>query len=104
MTTPQKSPVVTYADRHHAFIFVPVPDHRGRYLRTDKSVALVPCRQCKSPVGLPCTSPGGDGWSGTTHRIRRMDAKNADNRSAVHDITSDDDQPEELAWPELPPA
>jgi len=66
--------LVAFMDRDPAFIFVGVPDERGRYLRTDTSVALVECPQCKAMVGEPCI--GGHGYGGSTHVARRR-AKSA---------------------------
>lgn len=63
--------LVAWADRDPNFIFVAVPDQRGRYLRTDRSVAFVACPNCKSIVGEPCRSTHGDGYGGTTHFARR---------------------------------
>lgn len=74
MTTPRVS-LVAWADRQSNFIFVAVPDERGRYVRTDKSVAFVPCPHCKAMVGEPCKGRVGDGYGGTTHYVRRNAAK-----------------------------
>jgi hypothetical protein len=74
MITPRIA-LVAHEDRAGQFIFVAIPDQRGRYLRTDKSVALVPCPQCEAATGEPCYSPGGDGWSATTHHRRRSMAR-----------------------------
>lgn len=74
MISPRVS-LVAWEDRQAGFIFVAVPDERGRYLRTDRSVAFVACRQCLSMVGEPCRSGSGDGYAGTTHVVRRVDAR-----------------------------
>jgi hypothetical protein len=71
MTTPRVS-LVAWEDRLGNFIFVAVPNQRGRYVRTDKSVALVECPQCKAMIGEPCKGRNGDGYGGTTHHVRRM--------------------------------
>lgn len=52
-----------------AQIFVPDPDTRGRYILTDRCVALVPCQQCKSIPGEPCK--GKQGYGAGTHYVRR---------------------------------
>lgn len=70
MTVPRVS-LVAWEDRQAGFIFVAIPDQRGRYLRTDKSVALVDCPHCKAIVGEPCRHKNGDGYGGTTHYVRR---------------------------------
>jgi len=70
-----KISLVAFEDRDQPFIFVGIPNQRGRYLRTDKSVALVPCAQCDALVGEPCRSRYGDGYSGTTHVARRSAAQ-----------------------------
>lgn len=51
--TPKIS-LIAYADRDPAFIFVAVPNERGRYLRTSHAVIEVPCPQCGALVGEPC--------------------------------------------------
>ena len=61
--------LVAYEDRQAGFVFVAVPDERGRYLRTDKSVVQVDCPLCKSIKGEPCS--GSQGYSGGTHAVRR---------------------------------
>lgn len=104
MSVTPKLSLVAFGERTGDFIFVAIPDQRGRYLRTDKSVAVVACRQCKASIGMPCTTRGGDGWSSTTHSVRRSDAKHLPNRRAADDVTTDaENQTEELVWPELPP-
>jgi len=63
--------LVAWQDRDPHFIFVGVPDERGRYLRTDPSVALVSCPNCHAAVGEPCKGNGGK-YGGTTHVSRRQ--------------------------------
>ncbi len=65
--------LVAWEDRLNDFIFVAVPDERGRYLRTDKSVAVVACPVCQAMVGEPCI--GRQGYNGTTHHLRRGAAR-----------------------------
>lgn len=65
--------LVTFEDRDPDFIFVGVPDARGRHLRTDKSVVFAECEQCKAAIGEPCRS--GYGYGGTTHVVRRTAAQ-----------------------------
>jgi hypothetical protein len=65
--------LVAYEDRIGKFIFVLVPNQRGRYLRTDRSVITVACPHCKSIIGEPCTST--QGYGGQTHHVRRLQAK-----------------------------
>ncbi|HET8695556.1 MAG TPA: hypothetical protein VFM33_12860 [Aquabacterium sp.] len=65
--------LTAFLDRPGNFIFVSVPDERGRYVRTDRSVALVACRHCGSIAGEPCKSR--HGYIGGTHCVRRTDAK-----------------------------
>lgn len=64
--------LVSYEDRVGGFIFVAVPDERGRYIRTDRSVALVACPQCRSIRGEPCKRS--QGYSVDTHTLRRTAA------------------------------
>jgi hypothetical protein len=56
------------------FIFVAIPDQRNRYLRTDRSVALVGCPLCKVPAGVPCLGAWNK-YHGGTHHLRRSAAK-----------------------------
>ena len=72
--TPRIS-LVAFEDRNPQFIFVAVPNERGRYLRTDRSVAQVACPQCRAIAGEPCKTGGGDGYGSTTHHVRRVAAK-----------------------------
>lgn len=54
------------------FIFVSVPTERGRYVRTDRCVAYVPCSYCGSVVGEPCKSRGTrDRYGGGVHCDRK---------------------------------
>lgn len=72
--------LVAWEDRDPHFIFVGVPDERGRYLRTDTSVALVACPRCHSVAGEPCK--GSQGYGGVTHTDRRTtNYKNRGNRA-----------------------
>lgn len=64
--------LVAYEDRQGNFVFVGVPDERGRYLRTDKSVVLVSCSVCKSAAGEPCKFS--QGYTAGTHAARRSEA------------------------------
>lgn len=67
--------LVAFEDRVGGFIFVAIPDERGRYVRTDRSVALVACPLCKSIRGEPCkTGHKHEGYGGTTHAARRTAA------------------------------
>ncbi len=72
--TPRIS-LVAWEDRSQSFIFVAIPDQRGRYVRTDKSVAFVSCSHCHAGIGEPCKGRGGDGYGGTTHAVRRSAAQ-----------------------------
>lgn len=74
MITPRIS-LVAYEGRTPDFIFVAIPDQRGRYVRTDRSVAFVGCPDCGAVVGEPCRNRSGDGYGGTTHVYRRVAAR-----------------------------
>lgn len=68
--------LVAYEDRKPEFIFVAVPNQVGRYVRTDKCVALVACPMCGATVGEPCLSKGEPGsesakYGAGTHYARR---------------------------------
>lgn len=94
MITP-KIHLVAFEDRQTRFIFVAIPNERGRYLRTDKSVAMVPCPMCKSVIGEPCkTGSKHENYGGTTHAVRRS-AVQAQYRHLVADDV--------IARSELPP-
>ena len=65
--------LVSWASRDPNFIFVKVPNEKGRYLRTDKSVLLVPCKFCGALKMEPCRRSKETPYSyvGTTHFSRR---------------------------------
>lgn len=69
-----KITLVAFEARQPRFIFVSVPNERGRYVRTDASVALVACGHCKSIPGEPCKSGPGR-YGGGTHAVRREAAE-----------------------------
>lgn len=84
MTTPRVS-LVAFESRQSSFIFVAVPNERGRYLRTDRSVTLVGCANCGALLGEPCI--GSQGYGGVTHVSRRLSARRAPGRGeAVDDV------------------
>lgn len=88
MITPRIS-MVAYDCRTPGFILVAVPNERGRYVRTDRSVALVTCPDCGAQVGEPCLSRGlpGDAaalYCGGTHYARRIVAKRIHRQA--HDV------------------
>ncbi|MBS0454016.1 MAG: hypothetical protein JSS14_22160 [Proteobacteria bacterium] len=71
MSIPKIS-LVAFKERQGGFIFVAIPNERGRYVRTDASVAHVACPQCRATVGEPCKGRHGTYNSGT-HYGRRND-------------------------------
>ena len=77
MSVTPKIHLTAFDDRAGQFIFVAVPDERGRYLRTDRSVALVNCPLCGAMTGEPCFSGSlqRKRYGGTTHHRRRLLAK-----------------------------
>jgi len=70
--------LIAHLDRAGAFVFVAIPDERGRYLRTDRSVVLVACPLCHAIKGEPCKSRAG--YTGGTHGRRRLSAKSLPGR------------------------
>ena len=72
MSATPRIQLVAFEDRDPVFVFVAVPDERGRYLRTDRSVVLVACDHCKAVKGEPCK--GRNGYGGGTHVARRVTA------------------------------
>jgi hypothetical protein len=75
--TPRVS-LVAFRDRDPAFIFVAVPNERGRYVRTDKSVIKVSCSLCNAMVGEPCRAAYFSKdihYAGATHYVRRKKAR-----------------------------
>lgn len=73
MSVTPRIALVAYEARQSDFIFVSVPDERGRYVRTDKSVAFMCCGVCNAIVGEPCK--GRNGYHGGTHVGRRAAAR-----------------------------
>lgn len=63
--------LVAYEEQN--FIFVMVPNERGRYIRTDKCVAYSFCPMCGATVGEPCFRIRGQykQYFGGTHAVRR---------------------------------
>lgn len=81
--TPRIS-LVAYADRNPKFIFVEVPNERGRYLRTDTSVIMVECELCKAAVGEPCHNGQKDRkYHVSTHYARRQAAGRRTSHSRI---------------------
>lgn len=74
--------LVAWEDRTSGFIFVAVPNERGRYVRTDGCVSRVPCPDCNSIRGEPCRRPDGQ-YVGSTHYRRRHQAKGAPEKEDV---------------------
>lgn len=68
--------LVAWEDRKADQVFVAIPDERGRYLRTDRSVAFVDCPSCGSAAGEPCKNRLGR-YNGGTHYQRRHRASKA---------------------------
>ena len=70
--------MIAYESRDPDRIFVAVPDERGRYVLTDRSVAYVACPLCKSLQYEPCkghsTSGKGNRYAAGTHHQRRSAA------------------------------
>lgn len=65
--------LVAFEERQGSMVFVAIPNERGRYIRTDKSVVQVSCSLCRATVGEPCKthSSTGDGYGCGTHAVRR---------------------------------
>lgn len=79
MITP-KIHLVAFQDRQNAMIFVAIPNERNRWLRTDKSVAVVACPHCDAIPGEPCKrnvafSDTPTVYAGSTHHLRRSAAR-----------------------------
>lgn len=105
MTVTPKIHLTAWKDRKAQFIFVAVPTERGRYLRTEKPVAFVPCSHCGALIGEPCKSGPGDGYSATIHSVRRYAARKF-HGVAADDVLHQEDQSqgEGEPWPQLPNA
>lgn len=89
--------LIAYESRNPAKIFVAIPDQRGRYILTDRSVAMVPCEHCKSMVGEPCKSRLG--YSGGTHYTRRNAIKRISPKPHAPDVTTGMDEREAETTP-----
>lgn len=50
--------LVAWESRDPNRVFVAIPNERGRYLYTHRSVVLVACPYCKATVGEPCKNRG----------------------------------------------
>jgi hypothetical protein len=91
--------LVAYEDRQAGFVFVAVPDERGRYMRTDKSVPTTPCSLCGAIAGEPCFRliDGAKSYSASTHAVRRLDAKTRryHRYREAHDVLHDESKAED---------
>lgn len=65
--------LVAWESRPGDFVFVKIPNERGRYLRTHVSVIKVACTVCNATVGEPCYNPHGAvvRYGSGTHADRR---------------------------------
>lgn len=84
MTTPKIS-LVAFKERQGDFIFVAVPNERGRYVRTDASVVQAECSNCGAAIGEPCKNRHGN-YLGGTHYQRRVGARLRWPRPAPDDV------------------
>lgn len=64
--------LVAFEDRYKKWVFVRVPNEKGRYVRTDPCVVQVECPACKAAVGELCK--GSQGYWAGTHGDRRSAA------------------------------
>ena len=87
MITPSIS-LVAWADRQPGFVFVKVPNERGRYVRTDTCVVLTACPYCHAGIGEPCFASSSTAkhphYQGGTHSDRRSRAARI--RRSVRDV------------------
>lgn len=93
--TPRIS-MVAYEEQ--SWIFVAVPNEKGRYVRTDRCVAYATCPQCKATVGEPCFREHTSGerqYKGATHWMRRSYKQKPSNWRAFKPKRNADDLGEE---------
>lgn len=72
MTITPRISLVAYEEQ--SWIFVMVPNEKGRYVRTDKCVAYAGCPLCGATVGEPCfviEYSGEKRYKSGTHARRR---------------------------------
>lgn len=74
--------VVAFEDRQGAFVFVPVPEERARYVRTYWCAVVAACPACGAAAGEPCW--GGRGVGGRPNR--RVSSVHADRRVRAWDV------------------
>jgi hypothetical protein len=69
--------VVAYEHRDPNWIFVAIPNKRGHYFKTDKSVGIIACPVCNALIGEPCYSRVTEEirYISTVHAARRREAK-----------------------------
>lgn len=79
--------LVAFEDRPNKSIFVSVPNERGRYMRTDRSVAQVACPHCYAVQGEPCRSR--HGYHAEAHVARREQARASYGRFELVDDLSE---------------
>lgn len=65
--------LVAYESADPNFVFVGVPNEKGRYIRAERCVVEVCCPICMAAIGEPCISGFGNYWV-ATHWRRQKDA------------------------------
>lgn len=74
---------IAWEARDPAKVFVADPNIRGRYVYTDRCVALVPCPLCKAIPCEPCHRKGK--YHAGTHHARRSAALRVGERGVACD-------------------
>ena len=65
--------LIAYESANPDFVFVAVPNEKGRWIRAERCVVEVCCPVCNAAIGEPCISGFGNYWV-STHWRRRQDA------------------------------
>jgi len=94
---------IAYEDRDPDWIFVEVPNRKGRYLRTDKSILVRDCPVCKAYKGEPCFSKSSmeNFYIGQSHAARRRLSKTQLALVKANDLNTfnvDTTKVEQLGW------
>lgn len=83
--------LVAWEERAPAnYVFVVVPDERGRYVRTDRSVVFAKCGWCGAIPGEPCKNKANGRYSAGTHVDRRNEYQRLRRAGLVDERTTRD--------------
>lgn len=91
--------LVCYEDRDPAWVFLPDPVVKGRYVRAPRIFTEIACDLCGSPAGVPCINRRtGHYHSGSGHHVRKMAAYKHAKRPGYATLPQDVISKDEWGW------